>query len=178
MGKLTDKFLDFMRLTDDDYEDEYEEEYDIDDEPAAVSKKKPLKSTRVRESLDDLDDDVSYSEPAKPVKTRGQRNSKVVPMRGKNGLEVCVVKPTTVEDARDVTDTLVGGRAVILNLEGLHVELAQRIIDFTAGSCYAIDGNLQKVSSYIFIITPKSVEITGDFQEMLDGDRNIDIASM
>ena len=97
-------------------------------------------------------------------------------MRGKDDLEVCVIKPTTVEDARDVTDTLVGGRAVILNLEGLHVELAQRIIDFTAGSCYAIDGNLQKISSYIFIITPKSVEISGDFQEMLDG--NIDMASM
>lgn len=175
MGKLTDKFLDFMRLADDDYEDEYDEEYEEDEEPV-VSRKKPLKSTKVRESTDDFDDDLTMSEPAKPVRSRARNSSKVVPMRGKDGLEVCVIKPTTVDDARDVTDTLVGGRAVILNLEGLHVELAQRIIDFTAGSCYAIDGNLQKVSSYIFIITPKSVEISGDFQEMLDG--NIDVASM
>ena len=45
--------------------------------------------------------------------------------------------------------------------EGLDVEIAQRIIDFTSGSCYAIGGNLQKVSNYIFIVTPKSVDISG-----------------
>lgn len=177
MGKFTDKFLDFMRLTDDDYEDEYDEDYEEEEEPVKISKKKQLKSTKVRESMDDFDDDdLSINEASKPIRRTSRNSSKVVPMRGKDDLEVCVIKPTTVEDARDVTDTLVGGRAVILNLEGLHVELAQRIIDFTAGSCYAIDGNLQKISSYIFIITPKSVEISGDFQEMLDG--NIDMASM
>ena len=41
MGKLTDKFLDFMRLTDDDYDDEYDEDYDIEEEPVKPSKKKP-----------------------------------------------------------------------------------------------------------------------------------------
>lgn len=178
MGKFTDKFLDFMRLTDDDYEDEYDEDYEEDEEPVKISKKKQLKSTKVRESMDEFDDDdLTLSEPSRPTHSRSSRNSsKVVPMRGKDGLEVCVIKPSTVDDARDVTDTLVGGRAVILNLEGLHVELAQRIIDFTAGSCYAIDGNLQKISSYIFVLTPKSIEISGDFQEMLDG--NIEVASM
>ena len=74
-----------------------------------------------------------------------------------------------VDDAREITDTLLSGRAVILNLEGLHVDVAQRIIDFTSGSCYSIDGNLQKVSSYIFIITPKTVDISGDFQDLLSG---------
>lgn len=84
-------------------------------------------------------------------------------------MEVCVIKPANVDDAREITDTLLSGRAVILNLEGLHVDIAQRIIDFTSGSCYSINGNLQKVSSYIFIITPESVEISGDFQELLGG---------
>ncbi len=84
-------------------------------------------------------------------------------------MEVCVIKPKNVEEAREVTDTLLSGRAVILNLEGLHIEVAQRIIDFTSGSCYAIDGNLQKISNYIIIITPKTVEISGDFQDLLEG---------
>jgi len=84
-------------------------------------------------------------------------------------MEVCVIKPSTVEDSREVTDTLLSGRAVVLNLEGIHVDVAQRIIDFTSGSCYAINGNLQKISNYIFIITPESVEISGDFQDLLSG---------
>ena len=82
-------------------------------------------------------------------------------------MQVCVIKPANVEDAREITDTLLEGKSVILNLEGLHVDLAQRIIDFASGSCYSINGNLQKVSSYIFIITPEAVEISGDFQELL-----------
>ena len=52
-------------------------------------------------------------------------------------------------------------------MEGLDVDMAQRIIDFASGSCYAIHGNLQKISHYIFIITPASVDISGDFQEIL-----------
>ena len=84
-------------------------------------------------------------------------------------MEVCVIKPTSVEDAREITETLLKNKTVILNLEGLEVEIAQRIIDFTSGSCYAIYGNLQKISHYIFIITPASVDISGDFQSILNG---------
>ena len=48
-------------------------------------------------------------------------------------------------------------------------ETAQRIIDFTSGACYSINGNLQKISNYIFIVTPAAVELSGDFQELLGG---------
>ena len=82
-----------------------------------------------------------------------------------------VVRPTSVEDAREITETLLNGRTVFLNMEGLNVEIAQRIIDFTSGSCFAISGNLQKVSTYIFIITPANVDISGDLQEMFDAMR-------
>ncbi len=84
-------------------------------------------------------------------------------------MEVCVIKPTTIEDAREITETLLANRTVVLNLEGLDVDIAQRIIDFTSGSCFAISGNLQKISHYIFIITPASVDISGDFQDIFGG---------
>ena len=85
-----------------------------------------------------------------------------------SGLEVCVIKPTSFEDAREITETLLMNRPVILNVEGLDVDIAQRIIDFSSGSCFAISGNLQKISNYIFIITPANVEISGDFQSLID----------
>lgn len=44
-------------------------------------------------------------------------------------MEVCVIKPTSVEDAREITETLLANRTVVLNLEGLDVDIAQRIID-------------------------------------------------
>lgn len=96
--------------------------------------------------------------------------------RAGSGMEVVVIKPNSVEDAREITETLLSNRAVVLNLEGLDMELAQRIIDFTSGSTFAIDGNLQKISNYIFIITPPSVDISGDFQDILSG--AIDLPSL
>ena len=59
------------------------------------------------------------------------------------------------------------GKAVVLNMEGIHTEIAQRIIDFTSGATYSMNGNLQKISNYIFIATPDSVELSGDFQDIL-----------
>ena len=47
------------------------------------------------------------------------------------------------------------------------MEVAQRIIDFVSGAAYSMDGNLQRISNYIFIVTPNSVELSGDFQDML-----------
>jgi cell division inhibitor SepF len=84
-------------------------------------------------------------------------------------MEVCVIKPSSMEDTREIADTLVDNSTVILNLEGIDVELAQRIIDFTSGACYSLGGSLQKVSSYIFVLGPYNVDITGDLQNILGG---------
>ena len=61
--------------------------------------------------------------------------------------------------------------------EGIDVELAQRIIDFASGACYSLNGSLQKISSYIFIATPETVELSGDFQEML-GNGALDVSGL
>ena len=91
-------------------------------------------------------------------------------------MEVCVVKPTSVDDSREITETLLAGRTVILNLEGLDLEIAQRIIDFTSGATFAISGNLQKISNYIFLVTPTNVDISGDLQDLLN--TSLDSSSM
>lgn len=92
-------------------------------------------------------------------------------------MEVCLIKPTSVEDGREICDTLLSGRAVVINLEGIHTEVAQRIIDFTSGACYSMNGNLQKISNYIFIVTPATINLSGDFTEMLSGS-GFDISSL
>ena len=172
MGKFGDKFLNILKLND-DYEDEYDD-YDEDDEDEdyeePVTQKQQKKISRFDAAK--MQSQEEEQEPVAPTKSRfGSKQSKIVPMRNQKGgaMEVCVIKPSNVDDAREITDTLLSGRAVILNLEGLPVDIAQRIIDFTSGSCYSIDGNLQKVSSYIFIITPKTVDISGEFQDLLSG---------
>lgn len=159
MGAL-DRFLNTLRLNPDD--DDYDtDEYEIqDDEP----EEKYSKKSSYRDN--DVDD---YVEPErkKPVQ-------KVTPMKqqsrkamGNNSMEVCVIKPNSIDDTKEITDTLLSNRTVVLNLEGTDLDLAQRIIDFTSGSAYAIQGNLQKISQSIFIITPSCVDISGDYQDLV-----------
>ena len=49
------------------------------------------------------------------------------------------------------------------------MELAQRIFDFTSGCCYSLGGTLTKVSSYIFILGPSNVDVTGDLENIMGG---------
>ena len=109
--------------------------------------------------------------PENSARTKSRSTSNVVPMRSatRGGMEVCMVKPRSLGDAREICDTLLSGRAVVINMEGIPTETAQKIIDFTSGACYSMNGNLQKISSYIFIATPQSVELSGDFEDLMDG---------
>ena len=187
---VLDKFLNVIKLNDDD---EYDEEDYLDEE--ADEEEVAPRSRVIKRREDDLlesdydneDDDEEDDDPVspaleeeKPARSRPlasfRRNSdtaKVSSIRSRrrnpdpDGMKVCVIRPHSMEDAREITDSLLANCTVVLNVEGLELELSQRIIDFTAGSCYAMDGNLQKVSTYIFVITPASVDLTGDFQEII-----------
>lgn len=185
-----DGWLDKMKLNeyddeDDDYDYDGDSGYDEEDDDIVSNVRtrrtvKPAKETAPKKTSDDYikerdsrpkAEPKPVSRPTKVVKQQPKQNSRVVSMQGKiNPMEVCVIKPTNVEDGREIAETLLSGRAVILNLEGLDVELAQRIIDFTSGACFAIDGKLKKVSNYIFIATPSSISISGDLTELLSSE--------
>ena len=173
MGVM-DKFLNIMKLNDGD-EDYYDDDYYDEEEEVEVPVKKtaPSKtSSKIRE-MDDYEEYVPKK--AAQPKVTPMRQPATRRVQGGSGMEVCVIKPTSVEEAREITETLLSNRTVVLNLEGLEVDMAQRIIDFTSGSCFAIGGNLQKISHYIFIITPAIVDISGDFQEILSGSFDVPI---
>ena len=76
--------------------------------------------------------------------------------------EVCIFKPNCLQDELEIADTLLSGRTVILNLERFNFTASQRILDFTAGVCWAEDGSMIKISDYLFAIGPHGVNITGD----------------
>ena len=138
-------FEKFARKSDDDiddmdYLDDEEEEEEV---PVKTSSRASVKTAAAKAPMRQ----ERVSRPAASPKITPMRSSK----RGTQApnMEVCVIKPSSMEDTREIADTLVDNSTVILNLEGIDMELAQRIIDFTSGACYSLGGSLQKVSSYI-----------------------------
>lgn len=175
MSKFGDKIRSAFTVDydDDDYDEFYDdfEDEDLDDikpEPAPAPKKRKVE--KVKEEKEEpvrSSSRVSRASSNYRSSSRSSRNNKVVPMRSNSDMEVCVIKPTHYEATKEIIDTLLDGKAVVLNLEGIKIDLAQRIIDSVIGGCYALDGNLQKISGYIYLVTPSSVDITGDFQDVV-----------
>ena len=135
---VMDKFLDVMRLNPDEDYDFDNEDYDIDEEE---EEQKPRISRKEKKQKEE----TFEPQPQKEKVVRS--NPKITPITKSTrkqalGMEVCVIKPISMEDEIEITDTLLNGTTVILNMEGLNLELAQRIIDFTSGATYAMHGNL------------------------------------
>ncbi|MCI9147859.1 MAG: cell division protein SepF [Hungatella sp.] len=160
---LFGRIMESMRLSDgddDDYflDDDYEEE---DERPP----RKSLFGKRDEEYYDDEEEEEEAPRPRFLGRSSNNSSNKVVPM--KRNMEVSLVIPTSFGDSKELCDHLLAGKTVLLNMEGLHTEVAQRIIDFASGAVYSINGNLQKISNYIFIVTPDNVDLSGDFQDIL-----------
>ena len=166
---ILSKLMDTMRLNDDENEDYFlDDDYEDEDRPA--------RKGFFKKSDDDFDDDYDSAEQARPRFLPRPAGNKVVSMR--RSMEVSLVKPTSMDDAKEICDYLLAGKAVVLNMEGIHTEVAQRIIDFMSGATYSMNGNLQKISNYIFIATPQTVELSGDFQDILAAGGALDVSGL
>ena len=168
---VLDKFLNFMKLGDEDegYEDDdYYDEDDSDledyDDPSDAAEE-PSSASIFKKHRDQAVEEGSLSS----GRTTGRSMGKVMPMHKSGTMEVKVIRPNSQENSREIADILLQGTTVILNLEGLDLEVAQRIIDFTAGATYALQGNLQKISNHIILVVPNNVEISGDISNDLSG---------
>ena len=84
-----------------------------------------------------------------------------------------VIKPQEFNEAQIVADFLKDGKTIVINMEGIEIYAAQRIIDFISGACYALNGTLQAISSNIFIAAPEAIDVTGDLREEILNDNMI-----
>lgn len=139
MAKLLEKVLDFVGWeTDEDYED------------------------------DIYEDEIVESTPHRAERHTSQKRSpqgKVLSMNNNNNLKVVVLAPQNILEARELCDHLRSNKPIIMNVEGVDTPLAQRMVDFLSGAVYCLDGDIQKISSGIFLATPASIEITGDLKD-------------
>jgi len=114
-----------------------------------------------RRMRDEIDDIFADDEP----RPRGRQLRPV----GGNGTDVRVhlVQPHSFNDAQEVADRFKQGVPVILNLQTTEGELAKRLIDFTSGLTYALEGGMQKVADKTFLLTPRNVEVSAEEQARL-----------
>lgn len=74
--------------------------------------------------------------------------------------EVVIIEPLSFNEIPKVIQTLRERRCVVLNLNVMNPEEAQRAVDFVAGGTFAIDGNQERIGECIFLFTPKTVKVS------------------
>lgn len=86
----------------------------------------------------------------------------VIGMPGVNNIvnEVVVIEPHSFDEIPQVIQTLKEQRCVVLNLNIMEPDEAQRAVDFVAGGTYAIDGHQERIGESIFLFTPRSVKVS------------------
>jgi len=110
------------------------------------------------EDIDEDDDSLLDGEGAEPeVKDAGN-----IKVSSGASIEMVVVKPEKLESVTQIADYLVDRKTILLNLEETNKDVARRLIDFLNGVAYAINGDLRKVATNTYVITPSNVELSGE----------------
>ena len=103
--------------------------------------------------------------PAPNQKNNRKQEMKINNVIGMPGLansnsEVVVIEPHSFEEMPQVILALRDRKSVVLNLNIMNPEEAQRAVDFIAGGTYAMDGHQERVGESIFLFTPSSVKVS------------------
>lgn len=161
MAKIFDKMKDLMFGDYEDDDEYYEEDgYEYDT---------PVKETAQANntySFRDVNREMDYSS-ANAQRKSGRNNPQVYSINTNVQMQVVIIKPNCYEDAQEICDQIKTKRPVVVNLEKVEFPVAQRIMDFLSGTCYSLEGSIQRVANNIFIIAPENVDISGDFKEEL-----------
>ena len=121
-------------------------------------------------------EDDYEEEPIKTVQPRRNEKSKYQSKRSRGNednvvrlnerqTQVIISDPRSINDASTICDDVHSGKTVIVKLEKVNHDTAQRIVDFISGVAYSLDGSIECVSNKIFVIAPNSVDLSGSTVE-------------
>lgn len=81
--------------------------------------------------------------------------------------DVAVVAPLTYDDSRRITDLLRANRAVVLTTLDVDQGLGRRLVDFTAGTAYALNAKIEMLIRGVYLVSPQGMHVSAETKERL-----------
>ena len=116
------------------------------------------------EMQDEMEEEII--EPVIPGK-KNSTNNKVVNIHTSASAKIIISKPMVYDDAMEICDSLKNRKIVVINTSAIENKIAQRLLDFVSGSCYALGGELQEISKGVYLLSPSNVEVTSELKNEL-----------
>ena len=128
--------------------------------------------TELTESVYDAEVDADY-EPSRITALAERRPaerpveaSPVVDQRA-DLTRIVTVHPRTYNEARTIGEHFRDGVPVIMNLSDMEDTDAKRLVDFAAGLIFGLQGTIERVTSKVFLLSPKNVSVAQEDKERI-----------
>ena len=135
---------------------EPEPEAELEDRYRERPNVRRLQRRRPRDDFDDIFADDAREQ------SRETRVLRPVGGNGQGEIQVHLVVPKSFNDAQQIADQFKDSIPVILNLQQSDSDLSKRLIDFSSGLTYALDGGMQRIADKVFLLTPRNVEVSAE----------------
>ena len=73
--------------------------------------------------------------------------------------KIQTIKPRSYNDARVIGEAFREGIPIIMNLTEMSDADAKRLVDFSAGLSFGLQGSIERVTTSVFLVSPAHVEI-------------------
>jgi cell division inhibitor SepF len=92
--------------------------------------------------------------------------------------DIAIFFPSSYHESRRITDLLRANRAVLLNVTEIEANLARRLVDFAAGTAYAVNAKIEPLANGVYLISPQGTYISPDAKDRMRASnyRSIDFA--
>jgi cell division inhibitor SepF len=167
MAGFWHKVTDYLGLSD----NESYGDYDYDDQPpvppparrpAAASFEPENGSVRTLPASDSGVGGITVQ--PRPTTSSSVRT---LPVQPSQAAKVHVVAPTSFAEAQEIGEKFRSGTPVIINLTGVDRELQRRMVDFSSGVVFGLNGTMKKVADKVYMLTPSNVEVSADEKRRL-----------
>ena len=147
---------------DEDLEELNEHEAELQDSYRERPNVRKLSSRRRRDEFDDIFADDAGTSERRTTSLRPVGGGRTANGRSGGDVQVHFVAPKSFNDVQNVADKFKDTIPVILNLQGTDTDLSKRLIDFSSGLTYALDGGMQRIADKVFLLTPRNVEVSAE----------------
>lgn len=127
------------------------------------------------ERINDRNDNMWGFTKSQPVNVKSERREMPeyvnLPASGLDDSNVIICNPKAYKDVQGIIDNLKRREAVIVDLNNIADESAQRILDILSGAVYGLSGSIHRITGALFLLTPAgvSIKVPNELKKALEG---------
>lgn len=150
---MFEKLMDFIGARDIDYDEEMDYGFD--------------------ESMEEEQEEYSGRKESNSRNTNIRKSDNIIPIQPNAKNKMQLFKPRKVEDGKSIANAVRNEKICIISMIDAESDAtSQSIADYLTGAAYVLNCRVTMLDTYMFMVSPASVDISGSFIEEMKTKRS------